>query len=77
MDAPGRVRALREGKGLTLTHVALVAELDPATVSRVERSLVEPQRETVAHIAGALHVAPKRLWALALTDWEDSTRVVN
>jgi transcriptional regulator with XRE-family HTH domain len=75
MDAPGRIRALRLSKGKSLSQVALVAECDPATISRVERALVAPQRETVAGIAKALHVAPRRLWAMAVADWEDSTKI--
>ena len=75
MEAPGRIRALRIRKGRSLAAVALVAEVDPATVSRVERALVEPQRDTIARIAKGLRVSPKRLWAMALDDWEDSTRL--
>lgn len=75
MEAPGRVRELRFSKGRSLAAVALVAEVDPATVSRVERALVEPQRDTIARIAKGLRVSPKRLWAMALDDWEDSTRL--
>jgi transcriptional regulator with XRE-family HTH domain len=75
MNGSGRIRALRMRKGLSLSAVALVAEVDPATVSRVERSLVEPQRETIARIAKALHVAPRRIWDIAVEDWEESTRI--
>ena len=74
MDETGQVRALRLSKARTLAHVALVAEVDAATVSRVERGLVEPQRETVARIAKGLRVSPKRLWPMAVADWENTTR---
>jgi transcriptional regulator with XRE-family HTH domain len=75
MDGRGRIRALRVSKGRSLEAVALVAEVDPATISRVERSLVEPQRDTIARIAKGLRVSPKRLWSMAIADWEDSTAV--
>jgi transcriptional regulator with XRE-family HTH domain len=48
------LKELRARKRLSLEAVGYLAELDPATVSRVERGLVEPSPRTVVSLARAL-----------------------
>lgn len=57
---PG-LRDLRSRKRLSLEAVAYLAHLDPATVSRVERGLVEPTPRTVVALARALGVSVGRM----------------
>ena len=39
------------------------AGLDPATIFRIERGLVEPHKETAVRLAQALHVSVARMTA--------------
>jgi transcriptional regulator with XRE-family HTH domain len=55
------LRELRRQRGLTLEALAYLAEVDPATISRVERGLVIPQRHTVVRLARALGISIARL----------------
>lgn len=66
------MRRLRLDRGLTLEAVAYKGDMDIATVSRVERRLVEPRRDTVIGLARALGVSVKHLLRL-LEDPVDAT----
>lgn len=57
---PG-LKELRARKQLSLEAVGYLAGLDPATVSRVERGLVEPSPRTVVSLARALGVSVSRM----------------
>jgi transcriptional regulator with XRE-family HTH domain len=57
---PG-LKELRARKRLSLEAVGYLAKLDPATVSRVERGLVEPSPRTVVALARALGVSVGRM----------------
>jgi len=57
---PG-LKELRARKRLSLQAVGYLAKLDPATVSRVERGLVEPSPRTVVSLARALGVSVGRM----------------
>jgi transcriptional regulator with XRE-family HTH domain len=57
---PG-LRELRARKRLSLEAVGYLARLDPATVSRVERGLVDPSPRTVVSLARALGVSVSRM----------------
>jgi transcriptional regulator with XRE-family HTH domain len=57
---PG-LKELRARKRLSLEAVGYLANLDPATVSRVERGLVEPTPRTVVALARALGVSVGRM----------------
>lgn len=65
------LRTLRKSKGLSLEAVAFLADVDPATVSRVERGLSEPRRGTVVALARALGMSARRMAALIEADGED------
>ncbi|MGH8935555.1 MAG: helix-turn-helix domain-containing protein [Acidimicrobiia bacterium] len=65
------MRTLRKSKGLSLEAVAFLADVDPATVSRVERGLSEPRRGTVVALARALGMSARRMAALIEADGED------
>lgn len=58
------LRRLRRERGLTLEAVAYLAGVDVATISRIERGLVEPRRETVVRLAHAYKMQSRRLAAL-------------
>jgi transcriptional regulator with XRE-family HTH domain len=66
-----RLQALRIQKGRSVHDVGFVGELDPATVSRVERLLVRPRKDTVVRMAKGLRTPPKRVWELIEADWAD------
>ena len=55
------LRELRQERGLSLEAVAYLADLDQATVSRIERGLVEPERKTVVKLARALGMSVGRM----------------
>ena len=57
---PG-LKELRARKRLSLEAVGYLAKLDPATVSRVERGLVEPSPRTVVALARGLGVSVGRM----------------
>ena len=60
------LRELRRQRGLTLEAISVLAhgQIDVATVSRVERHLVEPRPETIVILARALGVSAKRMRAI-------------
>jgi transcriptional regulator with XRE-family HTH domain len=55
------LRELRKDRGLTLEAVAYLAEIDIATVSRIERGLVTPRRRSVVRLARALQISVARM----------------
>jgi transcriptional regulator with XRE-family HTH domain len=55
------LRELRERRDLTLEAIAVLTDLDPATVSRLERGLVEPRRETIVKLARGLGISARRM----------------
>ena len=58
------LRGLRESRGLTLEAIGYLADVDGATVSRIERGLVQPERTTVVKLARALGLSVGRLVTL-------------
>ena len=60
------LRELRRERGLSLEAVAYMGGdgLDQSTVSRIERGLVEPRRETVVKLARAFGISVGRMRAL-------------
>jgi len=60
----GDLRSLRESRGLTLEAMAYLAGVDAATISRIERGKVEPERGTVVKLARSLGLSVSRLRAL-------------
>jgi transcriptional regulator with XRE-family HTH domain len=59
-----RLRELRHRRGWSLEAVAFLAGCDQATVSRVERGLVEPSPETVVALARTYGITIARLQRL-------------
>ncbi len=58
------LRELRHDRRLSLEAVGYLAGVDAATVSRIERGVVEPERETVVKLAQALGLSVTRLRSL-------------
>ena len=58
------LRELRKERHLSLEAVAYLADIDVATISRVERGLTQPRRETVVRLARALGMSVSRMAAL-------------
>ena len=50
------VKSLRKSKRLTLTSLCYKNGLEPSTISRIEKGLVEPKLLTIMKLANALEV---------------------
>jgi transcriptional regulator with XRE-family HTH domain len=55
------LRELRKRRGWTLEAVAFLTERDQATISRIERGLVEPSPETTVALARTFGISIERL----------------
>ena len=66
-----RLKALRIKLGRSTDDVAFVSKLDKATVSRIERCIVKPRRNTVVQLAKGLRTSPRRVWDLWEADWAE------
>jgi transcriptional regulator with XRE-family HTH domain len=55
------LRELRQSRGLSLESLGYMAGIDQATISRIERGLAEPRRDTVVRLARALRIGAKRM----------------
>jgi transcriptional regulator with XRE-family HTH domain len=55
------LRELRKERGLSLEALGFLAGVDQATISRIERGLAEPRRDTVVQLARALRIGAKRM----------------
>jgi len=58
------LRELRRQRGLSLEALGYLAEVDQATISRIERGLAAPRRETVVRLARGLGISVKRMAAI-------------
>ena len=58
------LRELRQSRGLSLEALGYLAGVDQATISRIERGLAEPRRETVVRLARGLRIGAKRMAAI-------------
>ncbi len=67
------LQQVRKERGLTLEALGYLAGLDIATISRVERGIVEPRRDTVVRLARALGMSVGRLVRI-LEDHEEEAR---
>jgi transcriptional regulator with XRE-family HTH domain len=56
MNLGGRIRLLREEKGLTMRHLAEQAGCSPSLISQLENNKVDPSISTLKRIAKALDV---------------------
>lgn len=56
MEIADRIRALRESKGWTQEDLANEAGIGTATVSRLERGIIEPRVETLRALCDAFDV---------------------
>jgi len=55
------LRELRRERGLTLEAVSVLADVDVATVSRIERGLCEARPATVVKLAKGLGIGARRM----------------
>jgi transcriptional regulator with XRE-family HTH domain len=55
------LRELRLSRGLSLEALGYMAGVDQGTISRIERGLAEPRRDTVVRLARALRIGAKRM----------------
>jgi transcriptional regulator with XRE-family HTH domain len=55
------LRQIRKDRGLTLEHVAVIAGVNKATISRAERGLQRLSPGSVVKISRALKVSAERL----------------
>lgn len=56
-----RIRELREDKGLTQVRLAVAADMNPATLNRIEMGKANPNLKTLERLAGALDITVSRL----------------
>ena len=66
-----RLKALRIKLDRSVGEVSFVSGLDKSTISRIERCLVKPRRNTVVQLAKGLRANPRRVWELWEADWAD------
>ena len=66
------LREFRKERGLSLEAVSVLAGIDIATLSRVERGLQHPRPDTVVRLARGLGVAARRMQTIL----EDSSEPV-
>jgi transcriptional regulator with XRE-family HTH domain len=52
---------IRKQRGLSIEHVALLADVHKSTISRAERGLQTLKPETVVKLSKALKVSPSRI----------------
>ncbi len=65
-ELAGYVRKLRVARGLSIRELGRIAVVDPTTVSRLERGLIEsPDQRTLRGLAEALQVDVADLYSLA------------
>jgi len=62
------LRELRARRGLTLEAVSLLADVDVATISRLERGIAEARPETVVKLARGLGISARRMHSILTTD---------
>jgi transcriptional regulator with XRE-family HTH domain len=55
------LRSFRQQRGLSLDAISVLAGIDPSTVSKIERGLVEPRPETIVKLARGLGVSARRM----------------
>jgi transcriptional regulator with XRE-family HTH domain len=58
------LRELRKERGLSLEAVSVLAGLDIATLSRIERGIQQPRPDTVVRLARGLGIAARRMQAI-------------
>src|ERR687898_467968 len=51
-----RIRQLRKERGLSQAKLAVMADMDPATLNRLERGTGNPNLKTLERVAAALEV---------------------
>ena len=56
-----RIRELREEKGLTQVRLAVAADMNPATLNRIEMGKASPNLKTLERLADALDITVSRL----------------
>jgi transcriptional regulator with XRE-family HTH domain len=56
-----RIRELREQKGLTQVRLAVAADMNPATLNRIEMGKANPNLKTLERLADALNITVSRL----------------
>lgn len=70
-DAGLRLRAAREGRGLSRRAVAAQAEIAPRTLARIERGAQRPTWSTLDRLCEVLQVEVSTVAARWLKDWTD------
>lgn len=68
----GNVRTLRKARGLTITRLSRLADVDQGSLSRLERGLLNASEESRSRIAKALGVDKGAIW-----NYPESRRVAS
>jgi transcriptional regulator with XRE-family HTH domain len=69
------LRELRRSRGLSLEALGYLAGVDQATISRIERGLAEPRRDTVVRLARGLGIGAKRMATILAESREKAEEV--
>lgn len=64
------LRELRKERQLTLEALGLLAGVDVATISRIERGLVEARPQTIVKLARGLGMSARRMAEIVRADAE-------
>jgi transcriptional regulator with XRE-family HTH domain len=67
------LRELRRERQLSLEAVAYLAGVDIATISRIERGLIEPRPTTVVKLARGLGIGVRRMASIIAEGAEEAT----
>jgi transcriptional regulator with XRE-family HTH domain len=66
------LRELRRARNLTLEAVSVLADVDMATVSRLERGLVDPRPDTIVKLARGLGISARRMRVILTEPLEEA-----
>jgi plasmid maintenance system antidote protein VapI len=67
---PDALGDLLRGRGLTYEAVAVLAQVETSTISRIVRGQTKARPQTIVTLARALGISAKRLDAMARAAWE-------
>jgi transcriptional regulator with XRE-family HTH domain len=69
---PATLRELMQARGLTLEAAAVLAEVDPATISRIMNGRQQARPVTIVRLARGLGIGARRMQAMCEAHWLDA-----
>jgi plasmid maintenance system antidote protein VapI len=68
--SPGALGELLRDRGLTYEAVAVLAQVETSTISRIVRGQSKAKPQTIVTLARALGISAKRLEAMTKATWD-------